>query len=361
MQYNIVYADDSGGVKTVSESLFIAFSRAVVKANIINLNCFGSGVISSFYRSFRYLSQLNKNDVLVLQHFSPIFLGLILRLLGFKKIINVVHTDLYEYYKNSFFLKKIIIRMVFYFLKNEVVVFVSKESEAKAKIKFNLKNTITIYNIYSFPVDKPVRKKIGDKIKLGSISRLNKTKNIYLLIRVLKDVVTISPGIELLIYGSGDQQEDLEKYIKSQNCEDYIKLVGFSEDKNKMYSSIDAMISFSSIEGFGMTILESIGYGIPVFYTDCSSGPRELMSPDTDPLAKTVSYEKTNIGYLVKPTQKTAAYSDELDDYESEYVDIMLAFINDLKSNKFSMVYDTARFSEETIVKQWQELIETLN
>lgn len=361
MQYNIIFSDSSGGVKSASESLSKVFLKDHVKINLINLNDFGDNFIIKSYKGFSRLLKLNKSDILILQHFSPIFLGLFLRCLGFKNIINVVHTDLYEYYKNNSFLKKIIIKTVFCFLKNQVIVFVSKESEAKAKIKFNLKNTVTIYNIYSCPADKPVIKQLDDKVKLGSISRLNKTKNIDLLIRVFKKVKCTIPNAELLIYGSGDEQEKLEQYIKQQGCADFVKLLGPSNDKDAMYTSIDAMVSFSSIEGFGMTILESIGYGIPVFYTDCSSGPRELMSPTTDPLAKTASYEKTNIGYLVKPTKNTATYSQELDDYEAEYVDIMLAFIDDLKNNRFNMEYDTARFSERAIVKQWQELIGTLN
>lgn len=361
MQYNIVYADSTGGVKAVSESLFSSFSRSSIKSDLINLDDFGVAFLSKTYKSLRYLMQINKSDILILQHFFPIFLGLFLRPLGFKNKINVIHIDLVEYYQSISLFKKIIISLIFFLLKNKTVVFVSKEAEIKARRKFKLINTTTIYNVYSFLSVKQAQNNFNKKIKLGSISRLHKVKNIDLLIRVLKNVAAITPDVELLIYGSGDQQENLEKYIKNKNCENYIKLIGASNDKNQMYSSVDAMVSFSSIEGLPTAILESIGYGVPVFYTDCSSGPRELMSPGTDPLIKTVNYEKTNIGYLVKPIQKTATYSDELDDYEAEYVDIMLAFIDDLKSNEFSMEYDPVRFSEETIVKQWQELIETSN
>jgi glycosyltransferase involved in cell wall biosynthesis len=243
-------------------------------------------------------------------------------------------------------------------LKYELVVFVSVEAEVKAKVEFNLKNTTTIYNVYIFPASK-LRKVDGDKvIKLGSISRLNKTKNIDLLIRVLRKVVTTEPNVKLFIYGSGEQQKLLEVYVKNQQCENYITLSGPCNDKGKMYSSIDAIVSFSSIEGLPTTILEGIGYGVPIFYTDCSSGPRELMSPYTDPTVKTSSYEKTNVGYLVKPAKKMAAYSTDLDDYELDYVDIMLSFINDLRVNKFDMSYDAVRFSEEIILKQWQNLVE---
>lgn len=354
---NIVYADSSGGVKSVSESLFFSFSEHSIKSSLINLNDFDHGFFKKIYKILQCLLQLKKDDVLILQHFYPIFIGLLLRFFGYSKLINVVHTDLVEYYASIGLLKKAIISFVFFFLKNDVIVFVSKESEIKAVEKFKLKNTRTIYNVCCFSNNDRFKNRFNKKIKLGSISRLNKTKNIDLLIRVFKKVKCTIPNAELLIYGSGDEQAKLEQYIKQQGCADFVKLLGPSNDKDAMYTSIDAMVSFSSIEGFGMTILESIGYGIPVFYTDCSSGPRELMSPTTDPLAKTASYEKTNIGYLVKPTQNTATYSQELDDYETEYVDIMLAFIDDLKNTRFSMEYDPDRFSEKTIVKQWQELI----
>lgn len=357
MQYNIIFSDNSGGVKSVSEPLFFSFSEHSIESSLINLNDFDHGFFKKIYKSLQRLLQLKKDDVLILQHFYPIFIGFLLRFFGYSKLINVVHTDLVEYYESIGFLKKAIISFVFFSLKNDVVVFVSKESEIKAVEKFKLKKTVTIYNVYSFANSERPKNKFNKKIKLGSISRLNKTKNIDLLIRVFKKVKCAIPNAELLIYGSGDEQEKLKQYIKQQGCADFVKLLGPSNDKDAMYASIDAMVSFSSIEGFGMTILESIGYGIPVFYTDCSSGPRELMSPTTDPLSKTASYEKTNIGYLVKPTQNTATYSQQLDDYETEYVDIMLAFIDDLKNTRFSMEYDPDRFSEKTIVKQWQELM----
>ena len=361
MQYNIVYADDSGGVKSVSESLYVSFSNQSIKSSLINLNDFDYGFFKKTYKSLQRLLQFKKKDVLILQHFYPIFIGLLLRSFGYSKLINVVHTDLVNYYQSISFFKKIIISFVFFFLKNDVVVFVSKESEIKAVKKFKLKNTMTIYNIYCFANSERIKSRCYKKIKIGSISRLHNMKNIDLLIRVFKKVKCIMPNTELLIYGSGDEQEKLEQYIKQQGCADFVKLLGPSNNKGAMYSSIDAMVSFSSIEGLPTVILESVDHGVPAFYTDCSSGPRELMSPTTDPLAKTASYEKTNIGYLVKPAQNTATYSQELDDYEAEYVGIMLAFIDDLKSNRFCMEYDQARFSEKTIVKQWQKLMETSN
>lgn len=357
LSVNIIFSDYSGGVKTVSRSLFLSLKRMQVGARLEDISNFGNSFITKFYRSLTYLMRFNKSDIFILQHFFPIFLGIFLRLFGYKKLVNVVHIDLVAYYQSISFLKKVVITLMFRFLRKSVIVFVSKESEVKARTKFNLKNSSVIYNVYNFTCEEsdPVDNK--NELKLGSISRLHRVKNIDLLIRVLKSVVKKEPNVKLLIYGGGDQEYQLSKYIKSQGCDEFVKLVGISNDKNKMYSSIDALVSLSSNEGLPTTILESINYGVPVLYTDCSSGPRELMSPSSEPLTKTRSFEKTNVGYLVKPTSKTATYSDNLDCEESEYVDIMQSFIDDVKNNQFSMKYDTERFSDEVIAQEWIALI----
>jgi glycosyltransferase involved in cell wall biosynthesis len=182
-------------------------------------------------------------------------------------------------------------------------------------------------------------------------------KNIDLAIRVIKELHNQDNNIKLLIYGDGDQKELMHNYIKKLNCSEYIKLMGSENNKEKIYNSIDALISFSSIEGLPTVILESINFNKPIFYTDCSSGPRELMSPNSNPLEKTKNFEKTDVGYLVKPIQKIRAYELELDKYEEEYVDILKFFVDDVKNNKFSMKYDEERFSEEIIINEWKKII----
>lgn len=360
MKYNIVYADSSGGVKTASESLFNSFTGHSIKSKLINLDDFDCGFFKKACKSFNFLIKLSKDDVLILQHFYPIFIGLFLRYFGYKKLINVVHTDLVEYYNSISFFKKIIVSLVFFLLRYDVVVFVSKESELKAIDKFKLTNTTTIYNSHSYPNRERVENRFNKNIKLGSISRLHKVKNIDLLIRVFKQVRYKVPSVELLIYGSGDEQEELERYIHQQGCANFVTLLGPSNNKDEMYSSIDALVSFSSIEGLPTAILESIGYDIPVLYTDCSSGPREIMSPSSNPLIKTSSYEKTNVGYLVKPTVGLSNYESKLSEYECEYVDFLILFIKDVEHSNFNMEFDTSRFEEEAIVNQWLSFVSSL-
>lgn len=357
MKLKIIYSDSKGGVKTVSNILHKSFINSSIDSELLNMNDYGKNLWQKLKNSYKTIETYNKKDILILQHYDPIFLGIFLKFIGYKNIINVVHTNLFDYYNSVSSLKKMIIKFMFYIIRNDLIVFVSNEAELKAKKKFNFTNTKTIYNIYNFNKNINHNSKTNEKIVLGTVSRLHSVKNIDLAIRVIKELHTQDNNIELLIYGDGDQKELLYNYIKKLNCSEYIKLMGAENNKEKIYNSIDALISFSSIEGLPTVILESINFKKPIFYTDCSSGPRELMSPNSNPLEKTKNFEKTDVGYLVKPIQKIRAYELELDKYEEEYVDILKKFVDDVKNNKFSMKYDEERFSEEIIIDEWKELI----
>lgn len=356
-QIKIIYADSKGGVKTVSNILNNTFVNNSIVSELLNMNDYGDSLFRKIINSYKIVRNYNKNQILILQHFDPIFLGIFLKFLGYKNIINVVHTNLVDYYNSVGSLKKMIIKFMFYMIRNDLVVFVSNEAELKAKKKFNLVNTKTIYNIYNFNKNINNNSKINEKSVLGIVSRLHSVKNIDLAIRVIKELHTQDKNIELLIYGDGEQKEFLYDYINKLNCSEYIKLMGAENNKEKIYNSIDALISFSSIEGLPTVILESINFKKPVFYTDCSSGPRELLSPNSNPFEKTKSFEKTDVGYLVKPIHKTRAYEEVLDDYEKEYVEILKKFVHDIRNSKFSMKYDDVRFSEKIIIDEWKKLI----
>lgn len=359
----IVFADSKGGVKTVSEILHKSFKNYSIENDLLNMSNYGKNLLGKIFNSFIEIKRENNNEIFILQHFDAIFLGLFLRLFGFRRLINVVHIDLVTYYKSVGVFKKAVLRLMFFLIKNHKVIFVSRESELKAKQFFKLNDTKTIYNIYNFNFFENHKVEDIKKMTLGSISRLHTVKNIDLIIRLVNELNKRSKyiAIELLIYGEGDHNFHLKKYIHKLGCEGFVKMMGASNDKQKMYESIDALISLSSIEGLPTVILESIAFGKPVLYTDCSSGPRELMAPSTNPLNKTNSYEKTNVGYLVKPVLDVASYSDSLSSYEQEYVGILESFISDVGKQNFSMEYDASPFSEEVVVKKWLEMIGQLN
>jgi len=348
-----------GGIKTVSESLSKSFQNKGYETGLFNMNDYGASLFGAIKNSARQFDKNNKDDVFIMQHIDPILLGVFLAFKGYKNFVNVVHIDLVEYYKTSSWIKKIILSLVLGILKNKAVIFVSKEAEIKAKEYFKLNKTKAIYNVLVFKQNN-ILENSADIFGLGSVARLHSVKNIDLAIRVVKELNKQDIPVKLLIYGSGKEEKNLQEYVISQNCKNCIEFKGESNNLDQIYSSFDALLSFASIEGLPTVILEAINYGKPVLYTDCTSGPRELMAPDSNPLLKTRYYEKTDIGYLVKPVSASSAYSSALTEYEKDYVDILKAFIEDVKNKAFSMQFDTKPFSEEVIIEQWLDLINIL-
>ena len=217
-QIKIIYADSKGGVKTVSNILHKSFINNSIKCELSNMNDYGKNLWQKLKNSYKTIETYNKKDILILQHYDPIFLGIFLKFIGYKNIINVVHTNLFDYYNSVSSLKKMIIKFMFYIIRNDLIVFVSNEAELKAKKKFNLANTKTIYNIYNFNknINKNINNnsKINEKIVLGTVSRLHSVKNIDLAIRVIKELHNQYNNIKLLIYGDGEQKELMHNYNK---------------------------------------------------------------------------------------------------------------------------------------------------
>jgi glycosyltransferase involved in cell wall biosynthesis len=362
IKVNLVLDDNSGGVFSVSEELFTGLGKCNVNTKIFNFSIFSSHLIKRASSGFFWLLNSDKKDIYILMHFLPIFLGLFLKFIGYKKLINVIHTDLVGYYDSAGLLKRLVIRFIFYFLRDSPIVFVSKESMMRAEIFFKLSSVDYIYNLGKFSNKDACKIKSSDSIRgksdkiiFGIVSRLHLAKNIDLAIRLVKQVNLIGYNVDLIIYGDGSEKIRLFNYINLLGCTNYIFLAGHCGDKNRIFNSFDALISFTRLEGLPTVILEAFSFCKPVFYTDCHSGPRELMSPNSNPLIKTMSYEKTNSGILVKPilVGNLPSYSKQLADSELIYVNYMSIFLEDLIANKFSILPLNKEFDSNFIIDKW--------
>ncbi|WP_367342613.1 accessory Sec system glycosyltransferase GtfA [Limosilactobacillus sp.] len=113
-----------------------------------------------------------------------------------------------------------------------------------------------------------------DKRKSHSLitaSRLASEKHIDWLIKAVASAHKQVADVTLDIYGQGSEQGHLQQLISQFNAGSYIHLMG-QHDLTDVYTKYDAYIAASTSEGFGLSLLEAVGSGLPMIGFDVPYG-----------------------------------------------------------------------------------------
>jgi len=114
-----------------------------------------------------------------------------------------------------------------------------------------------------------------------SVGLFRQEKNHNLLIDAFSKIVHLP--VRLVLLGKGNMEETIKNKVRTMNLETQIIFLGFDSNPFKYLAKSDCFILSSDFEGFPNCILEAMACSIPVISTDCRSGPREILAPDTDP------------------------------------------------------------------------------
>lgn len=95
-----------------------------------------------------------------------------------------------------------------------------------------------------------------------SIGELNANKNTYQLFDVIKSIE--DKKVKYLVVGQGPLKEQMEDFIKTNNLEDRIKMVGFRKDIQNILSVSNIYIMPSFREGLSRSMMEAMNFGLPV-------------------------------------------------------------------------------------------------
>ena len=102
-------------------------------------------------------------------------------------------------------------------------------------------------------------------------SRLASEKHVDWLIDAVKNARKLIPDVTLDIYGKGGEEEVLRKKIQRCDAKEYIRLCG-QQNLTEVYKNYEAYISASTSEGFGLSLLEALGSGLPIIGFDVRYG-----------------------------------------------------------------------------------------
>jgi len=131
-----------------------------------------------------------------------------------------------------------------------------------------------------------------DKFTILGVGRLEKQKDFATLIRVFA-LVKQQIDAQLIILGDGGQRKELKDLILKLNLKD-VYLENFTDNPYFYMGNSNVLVSTSLWEGFSNVLIEAGILGLPIIATDCGSGSRELLAPNSD-FNKVL--EKGNIKY----------------------------------------------------------------
>ncbi|MBR2090572.1 MAG: glycosyltransferase [Fibrobacter sp.] len=227
---------------------------------------------------------------------------------------------------------------------------------------------ITIYNPCDVNVllnaSSDYQQKIDmDEYSVTTMGRLTQQKGQWLLIRAFADVLKKIPNAKLYIFGEGTLENELKNLVRKLNIEKSVFFCGFVEAPHQFIKKSRLFVFSSMFEGLGNVLIEAMACGVPCISTDCLSGPREIIAPETEYVGLLDKPEYAKYGILVQTNnEQVIKYHEKLNNTEKQLSDTIVDLLQDkhLWQKYHERSLERAKdFSYDKIKEDWVSLIET--
>ncbi|MDW7998834.1 MAG: glycosyltransferase [Thermodesulfovibrio sp.] len=229
-------------------------------------------------------------------------------------------------------------------------------------IQEKLKENLGRYEeIFAFPV-------------IITVGRLTKPKGQWYLLRIFKELRKYYKDLKLVILGDGELKDYLYNlsldlglktfmWDRSELRVDYdVFFLGFQKNPFKLISRAKLFVFLSLWEGLPNALVEAMACGVPVISSDCRSGPREILAPNTSPEHQTTGPEFAEYGFLMPVFDgKFKTANEPITEAEKKWIDaIKLLLSEDILRDRLSTGAKVrARdFELNKIAEEWKKLIE---
>jgi len=235
------------------------------------------GKIKRFRLFYNYLKSENFDYIIDSRARPTFFKQLLINkiLYAHQKVIYVVHSyRLKNYIPKSRFLAKVLYKNAFQ------LVAVSQEIKKLIQLKYGFNQVSAIYNCLSKSelVANQDTPKLPQKFILffGRID--DQVKNISLLIDAYNQSKLAVNNTKLVILGEGPDTTYLKQKTVDLQLQHQIVFLPYCADPSSIIKRALFSVLSSRYEGFGMVLIESLSFGIPVVSVDCKSGPSEVIN-----------------------------------------------------------------------------------
>jgi GalNAc-alpha-(1->4)-GalNAc-alpha-(1->3)-diNAcBac-PP-undecaprenol alpha-1,4-N-acetyl-D-galactosaminyltransferase len=141
-----------------------------------------------------------------------------------------------------------------------------------------------IHNPLALPEDEQVSDQQMDPGRhwIAAMGRLTAQKGFDLLLHAFAKVTANHPDWRLLIIGEGQLRGELEELRNKLRLSESVSFAGLLANPLPALRNAKLFVMASRFEGFPYAALEAMACGLPVIYTDCPSGPREIIRDGID-------------------------------------------------------------------------------
>jgi glycosyltransferase involved in cell wall biosynthesis len=118
---------------------------------------------------------------------------------------------------------------------------------------------------------------VGNKKVILCVANLKRIKNLFFLLKSIKELSRYRTDFVVLIVGDGPDRSELEDQISSLKIQHLVNLVGNVVDVGPFYQMATLFALTSDSEGFVNVLVEALYFGLDIVSVDCPTGPREIL------------------------------------------------------------------------------------
>lgn len=277
----------------------------------------------------------NKFNVVILMGHYPGFLVSVLKPFCKAKFVFSDHGALINQWND---IRARFMRWFASLLCNRTIT-LAEQSVLDYKKKFNVpkKKLDCIYNWIDLNIPHSTEYSIQSK-RIISAGRFGKEKGFDMLVKAFVPVAKKHPDWHLDIYGDGEMMETVRTLIDELELNDNIHLMGMCTNLAERYRDYAMYVLPSYREGMPLVLLEAKANRLPIISFDIMTGPREIVRDGID-------------GILVKPYDLDKMGNSIIKLIENDELRLNMSEKSQENINKFS---------KQTILNSWSELIENL-